>query len=62
MATEKEKLFSEEYTKLKNIESKIDKMEEKDIDELKDLIDQATISANFCKERIDSISKSLEIE
>lgn len=60
MATEKSKSFAEEYLKLKKIEMEISQMEDKDIDKLNSLVQEAMKSADFCEERINKIKNSLE--
>lgn len=60
MATEKSKTFAEEYSKLKKIEQEINQMEDKDIDKLNSLVENAMNSAEFCEERIKKIKNSLE--
>jgi hypothetical protein len=60
MATEKSKTFAEEYSKLKKIEQEINQMEDKDIDKLNSLVENAMSSAEFCEERIKKIKNSLE--
>jgi len=51
--------FMENYNKLKDISSDLMNSTDPDIDKLIPMVDEATASFKYCKERLDNVKKAL---
>ena len=51
--------FMENYNKLKEISSELMNSTDPDIDKLIPMVDEATESYKYCKERLDNVKKAL---
>ncbi len=52
--------YSEHYARLEQIANQLNRQEAIDIDKLLPLVDDAMVSYQFCKNRIDAVEKLLE--
>jgi len=52
--------YSEHYARLEQIANQLSRQEAVDIDKLLPLVDDAMVSYQFCKNRIDAVEKLLE--
>jgi exodeoxyribonuclease VII small subunit len=57
--SEQQKLYQENYEKLRIIAEKLSNEGEVDIDELVPLVDEATKAYQICKSRIEAVEKAL---